>query len=275
MKKFFLICLPFAIFFLIFFSSNKNDDFSKKEKVTFSKEVMFEIGEEIRKNSELPTIITDDSGKSFQIDYGLNETLNNYVDKTLLRYLSDYSSVVVIDNETGKIIALSGRRKKDKKRDLSLPLTVTHPAASLFKVVTSVALIEKGDVGPQSQFSYNGRGTTLYKYQLKDKKNKWTRNIDFKTAFALSNNVVFGKAALENLDSLGLNSVAYKFGFNKEILPYTFALRPYYQGPEDSYNLAEIASGMNDTTLTGPVHVASIASIIANEGILHSPYLVA
>ena len=46
------------------------------------------------------------------------------------------------------------------------------------------------------------------------------------------------------------------------------------QIPEDDYGLAEIASGFNRKTLISPLHAALLASVVANDGILMTPWVV-
>lgn len=45
-------------------------------------------------------------------------------------------------------------------------------------------------------------------------------------------------------------------------------------GASDDYHLAELASGFNDETVISPVHAATMASIIANNGVLKSPRVI-
>ena len=135
--------------------------------------------------------------------------------------------------------------------------------------------MENTHVGNDTEFIFAGRSTTLYKYQLKGTKNRWSRKTDFEHAFARSNNVIFGKAALENLSPTGLKRMAEKFGFNRTSVPMLEHSSSVFPLAVDQYNLAELASGLNVKTLISPVHGAMIASVIANEGILRTPSLVA
>lgn len=246
----------------------------EEEKIDYKKVYRDKIEKFIVKNNSLPSELIQKDVPDATVEYYLNKKFNTYLEKLLKRYQSDYSAIVVIDNETGKIIGMTGREKKTSKMLPVLPLTTTHPAASIFKIVTTAALISKNKINVDDYFYYNGRGTTLYKYQLKDKKNKWTRKVNFKTAFASSNNVVFAKAAINNISTLPLTQMAHNFGFNQKILTEINMTKPYYQIPVNNYNMAEIASGMNKITMTGPLHVAVMGSIIANNGIYKSPKLI-
>ena len=235
----------------------------RQEEITeLRREVASAVADQIRKNKGLREEITPE----ISIDYTIDEKLENYIKGELKRYRSDYSSVVVIDNNSGDILAAVGYQRKYNQFDYYQPFSSTHPAASLFKIVTSASLLEGGGVEPDTKFTFRGKGTTLYKYQLRDKRSRWQRNISLENAFAFSNNVVFGKAAIKKVNSYLLYEMAEKFGFNEEILNEVSFSRSKFEMPESQYQLAEMASGFNKKTLISPVHGAVMASIIAREG---------
>lgn len=209
-----------------------------------------------------------------KLNYNSDEKLTKYVKKLLRRYRSDFASVVIIDNETSKVLTAIDYTKKTKKFGRELTFSATHPAASLFKVITASALVENDFIDSDSKFSYNGKSSTLYKYQLKDRRNRWTRTRNFKKAFAMSNNVIFGKAAIKYLNHNILSSMGEKFGFGDESI---FSILPIDESRqmdgESNYELAEFASGFNRGTLMSPYHGAVVASVIAKRGILEKPIL--
>ncbi len=215
-----------------------------------------------------------DSDESFKIDYTLNDELTTYVEKRLRYYRPDRAAVVVLESKTGKILTSLGFERKTMTFDNLLPFTGTHPSASIFKIITSAELVEDGEVSSDDIFKYRGRGTTLYRYQLKDKKSKWRRKSSFEKAFAFSNNVVFGKAAIQNTTPYELKDMAERFGFNKPIMKELDVSKSTFIMPEEGYNLAEIASGFNKDTLMSPLHCAGISSVIANDGEYVNPRLV-
>ena len=212
--------------------------------------------------------------KDLAIEYTLNEQLTDYIKKELRRYRSDYASVVVIDNETGNIISAVDYTRDTKKFGKNLTFSSSNPAASVFKVITAADLIENSNFESDSLFSYAGKSTTLYKYQLKAKKNKWTRSIPLRKAFALSNNVVFGKAAINNTNYTSLANMATKFRFNQENLQVLELGNSTMGVKGGDYKLAELASGFNKETMMSPVHGAIIASIVANGGLFRKPTLI-
>lgn len=211
--------------------------------------------------------------KQYKIRYGFNQELDEYIRKLLKQYRSDYSSVVVIDNNTGKILSVVGHRRDDNNFDLSLPFTATHPSASLFKVITTADLLTK-NISSYEDFSYIGRSSTLYRYQLNRENSRYMRRATLEKAFASSNNVVFGKAAIKYLSGESLLAMASNFGYKKSLIDEVDLPVSVMDMPEDEYSLAETASGFNTTTLMSPIHAAVISSVVANGGKLIYPTLV-
>lgn len=239
--------------------------------------VLSMVKEEISKTylaNKAPSSSIVHDEKTYDIKYSNNEKLEKHIRKLLRRFRSDYSAVVVIDNGTGAILAAEGYDGVNKKFARSLAFSSTHPAASIFKIVTSAELLEADSVDGDSVFRFHGKGTTLYKGQLKDRKTKWDRKQSFEKAFAFSNNVIFGKAAIENTSPANLFKTATSFGFNKNLMSDIDLTPSFFPVADSKYNLAELATGFNKKTLISTVHAAHIASVVANQGVGYRPRLV-
>ncbi len=212
--------------------------------------------------------------KEFKISYTFDHTLTSFIENRLKFFRSDFAAVVVMDNDTGNVLAAVGYNKDKKQFDNSLVFLSTHPSASLFKIITSAELLENSNLGKNDMFNFIGRGTTLYKYQLQEKRNKWSRLMSFKDAFAFSNNVIFGKAAMNHSNAVQIFDMAKNFGFNQPLINELKMVQSKIDVADDQYNLAEIASGFNTNTLISPIHAALMSSVIANHGILRQPRIV-
>ena len=216
-----------------------------------------------------------DSSK-YNVQYTFNTELEDFVKKQLALYRPDYTSVVVLDNETGHILAAVdySRQKNVFGRDLAF--TNSHPAASIFKVITAADLLENTHIKTDTEFHFTGRSTTLYRHQLKDPggRHRWIRSLDLQKAFATSNNVIFGRTAIENLTPAGLKKMAEKFGFNKRLVEGINLAPSVFNLAQDQYNLAEYSSGLNNKTLMSPVHGAVIGSVVANGGVFRYPIVI-
>jgi peptidoglycan glycosyltransferase len=260
------------IFSLIFISSGYGKVHSPQAPKINSKILRSILSQEIMAGHDLPNAV-EYSGETFSLAYSLNKKLQKFIKKILLKYKSDYTSVVVLDNESGNILGMLDYSKKLNLISRKLTISSSHPSASLFKIVTAAEIIENSGVDANTMFSFNGRSTTLYKNQLKDKFNRWTRFQSFQQAFAKSNNVIFGKAAVYNVSGLGLYKMANRFGFNEFLMDEIRLPSSQVNIAESSYNLAEIASGFNRGTMMSPIHAALLPSVIANNGVLKFPSL--
>ena len=246
-----------------------------KSDDTKNKKVFMAVKDVISNNFSKKGIDWEESatidGEKVDLEFTFNNDLEKRIQTVLKKYYSAYTSVVVINNDTGEIEAAVDYQK-DRRFSRSLSFSSTNPAASLFKIITAARLLEKGDLAPESEMEFRGRSTTLYKYQLKDPK-KYVRRISFQKAFAYSNNVIFGKAAVDNLTASGIFEMAERFGFNQELLKEVSSGVSKFPLAENQYNLAELASGFNKETLISPVHAAMLGSIIANNGVFKQAHL--
>ncbi len=212
------------------------------------------------------------NGKRLWVQTSIDASLQNYLIKKLDRKNSSQIAIVAMDPEGGRILTMVGYDKSDPSKN---PCTDSaFPAASIFKIITAAAAIEKHNLHLDSELQFNGRKHTLYRSQLKEKTNKYTRKISLKEAFAKSVNPVFGKLGALYLGKEELESYAEAFGFNHPI-NFEISLSPSQTIiPDEPYQWAEIASGFNRQTKMSPVHGALIAATIFNRGKLIEPTIV-
>jgi cell division protein FtsI/penicillin-binding protein 2 len=121
---------------------------------------------------------------------------------------------------------------------------------------------------------YSGSRYTLYRYQLKTAKGRYSVRTTLRKAFAVSNNPVFGKIGMHDLGAIVLTDYAHRFRFNRPIpfdVPVTASAVAV---PESDFGLAELSSGFNKKTLISPLHAALIISAVVNNGQMATPWLV-
>lgn len=228
----------------------------------------------ISKHQSWDQLIDYDSAK-YKTNYTFNADLEEFIKKQLSLYRPDYTSVVVLDNETGHILAAVDYAREKNVYGRDLAFTTTHPSASIFKIITAADLLENTHIKTDTEFHFTGRSTTLYRSQLKEPASRrWIRSLDLHKAFATSNNVIFGRTAIENLTPAGLKRMAEKFGFNKKILEGVNLAPSVFHMAQDQYNLAEFSSGLNTQTVMSPVHGAVIGSVVANGGVFRYPIVI-
>jgi cell division protein FtsI/penicillin-binding protein 2 len=212
------------------------------------------------------------NGRRLRVQTSIDPSLQNYLSQKLDRKNSSHIGIVVMDPDDGRILSLVGFDKADPSNNPCLDSS--FPAASIFKIVTAAAALEKGNLRLDSKLQYNGRKYTLYKSQLKEKRNKYTNTITLKEAFAKSVNPVFGKLGTLYLGKTQLESYASAFGFNRQINLEVFLAPSQTVITDEPYQWAEIACGFNRQTTMSPVHGALISATIFNRGKLIEPTIV-
>jgi cell division protein FtsI/penicillin-binding protein 2 len=212
------------------------------------------------------------NGRRLQVQTSIDPALQNYLTQKLDRKNSSHIGIVAMDPEDGRILSLVGFNKADPSNNPCLDSS--FPAASIFKIVTAAAALEKGNLRLNSKLRYNGRKYTLYKSQLKEKRNKYTHSITLKEAFAKSVNPVFGKLGALHLGKTQLETYATAFGFNREINFEVFLAPSQTVITDEPYQWAEIACGFNRQTRMSPVHGALISATIFNRGKLIEPTII-
>jgi len=208
----------------------------------------------------------------FQVETSLDIRLQNYLLSKLNTSHARYIGIVAMDPMTGKILSMVSYDKIDPSNN---PCTESKfPAASIFKIVSASAVIEKYGFGPSHIFTYNGMKHTLYKSQLKDHKNRYTNRVKFEDAFAQSVNPVFGKIGAYYLGRGAIEEYAKAFGFNRDINFEIYVDPSCTSVSDEPYHCAEIACGFNQQTKMSPLHGAMMASAIVNDGRLLEPTVV-
>ncbi len=207
----------------------------------------------------------------FHVETSINIRLQNFILEKIDRSTSRHIGIVAMDPYAGRVLAMVGFDEDDPNNN---PCTDSRfPAASIFKIVTAAAAIEKCGLNSDSQVTYSGRKHTLYKSQMKKRK-KGVRKVTLRDSFAQSINPVFGKIGTHDLGKTTLEEYADAFGFNREI-SFEIPLTPSVIDVSDRpYHWAEIASGFNRETRISPLHGALIASAIINQGRLIEPMII-
>jgi cell division protein FtsI/penicillin-binding protein 2 len=184
------------------------------------------------------------------------------------------TALVVMEPRTGRILAMAGSQDAEQRNTALLSV---FPAASLFKIVTAAAALESGGLSADSALSYDGGKHTLYKNNVQKDTAQGNHSVTFKESFADSINSVFGKLGAHTLGADNLYDYANRFGFNRPIafdLPLGTSVYPGDPLSDDTFRLAELASGYNRETLLSPVHGALLASMAINGGLIFEPFVV-
>ena len=246
-----------------------NDDNTNKLS---KKDVQAILNEKSMINLEEKSFTVNFNGVEYWFDTSLDMPLQHCMLNQMDLSTSMYIGIVILEPSTGRVLSLVGF---DKTNRLNNPCVNNRfPAASVFKIITAAAAIEKHGFKSSSKLTYNGGKYTLYKFQLKDHNNRYTKNITFLDSFAQSVNPVFGKIGINYLGKTSLEKYTDAFCFNRNIDFERPLLPSYVFLSDESYQLAEIACGFNRETKMSPMHGALVSAAIVNQGEMLEPTII-
>jgi cell division protein FtsI/penicillin-binding protein 2 len=183
------------------------------------------------------------------------------------------AAVVLMDTQTGKVLVYASHIEKGPARDLCVEATA--PAASVFKVVTSSALVEHAGLSATREECYSGGEQRIHQQDLvrDPRRDKWCTTLA--GAMGRSINTIFARLALEKLEPKTLEETAKNLGFGAP-LPFDLTMQASkLEIPaDDQLAYARTAAGFWNTTLS-PVHAAWLSATVARGGEPVRPVLVA
>jgi cell division protein FtsI/penicillin-binding protein 2 len=179
------------------------------------------------------------------------------------------AAVVVMDTDTGRVRAYASHGENgsgDLARD------ATAPAASVFKVVTASALVQRG-VAEDAVTCFSGGFHAVFARDLVANEHRDHDCISLAEAFGRSANTVFARRAVERLQPPDLLNAAHAWGYG-EAVPFD---APVAAGaidvPTEQLEFARAAAGFWHSHLSA-VHGAVIAQAIARGGVMQRPYVI-
>jgi membrane peptidoglycan carboxypeptidase len=207
-----------------------------------------------------------------RVALSLNEELQSQIFALFRRFDPLYGVFAAMEPDTGRVVALVGYRRGGES-DPWLPLKAIYPAASLIKVVTASAAIERGNVSPQDEISYRGGIYGITRGGIHARDGRGVPKMTLEEAIARSANAVFGKVAVNHVGGPVLEEYLAKFGFDQKI-PFDLPVETSRgQVPKDEYELARTGAGFGEVYVS-PLHVAMIMSAIASGGAMPRPVLI-
>lgn len=224
------------------------------------------------------TGLTTQGSQTSLYHYTIDEELQAYAEDLLQEYRVPWGAIVALEPQTGRVLAMASYTHRKPAADsenpgIQLALREGFPAASLFKVVTAAAAVERGGLQGDSVIRFRGGDYTLNKYNYAPNAKRDKRKTDLQTALAKSCNPAFARVALQHLSADILEEYAKSFGFN-EVLPFDVSLPPSrFQKPDTDYSLARTAAGFANAEIT-PLHAAMVSAAMANRGAMMRPYVI-
>ncbi len=205
--------------------------------------------------------------------------------REILEENAERGSIVVMNPKTGEIYALvslpdfnamsvaedwNSLQENKAGALLNRSINGRYPPGSTFKVITAASILN-GDLNQ----NYDDEGIqTIDGRDFKNAEGAVYGNVDLKDAMTHSVNTYFvSKGAALGKEKLG--STADQFYFNKKI-PFDLPVSPSvfdYKKNIPKTTLAASAIGQGDVLVT-PLHMAMVASAVANDGKMMEPILV-
>src|ERR1700722_5913493 len=174
------------------------------------------------------------------------------------------AQLVAIEPSSGRVLAAIESKNPGTVPD-GLDQQDLFPAASVFKIVTTSALLAQG-VDPEEEVCFHGGKHRIRSREMGDDERRDRRCDTLTEAVAHSANVAIAKLADRNLDPVCLRDWASRLLFDRP-LPSDWPIEPSAAViPDASFPFAQCAAGFGDVTL-GAFHGAALASAIANGGL--------
>ncbi len=185
-----------------------------------------------------------------------------------------YAGAVMLDIRDNSVLLMAGHSSMDPEVDpVEIVAGAWAPAASTFKLITTAALLETGEVTPSTRACFSGGLHGIKDEMLSDDPARDTRCETLSSAIAQSYNLVIGKLAHKHLDQQQLVDTAHALLFETQIpFEYTIERSPAHI-PADPVERAKVAAGFWNVDLS-PLHAATMASILARGGIYQPPHLI-
>ncbi len=192
------------------------------------------------------------------------------IERRMQRMLVDgrtpYAATVLLEIGTGRVIAVAEHSTRGSSEGLAVkPIA---PAASIFKLVTTSALLQSG-VGPSTKVCTHGGKTRMSPKLLVDNPKRDGQCATFGDVIPQSLNVAIAKLALKHLDPERLRAEAARWGFGS-VLPVDGAKASIANIPDDPFAFANAAAGFGDVKISA-LHGAMIAAAAAQDGLLVAP----
>ncbi|MGI6097056.1 MAG: peptidoglycan D,D-transpeptidase FtsI family protein [Dethiobacteria bacterium] len=221
--------------------------------------------------------------------YSVMLTIDRDIQKEVEEILDKHhflgGSAVVMEPQTGNILAMASRPDYDQNRiedylndneggPFNNRSTMAYEPGSIFKIVVAAAALEQGIVNIFDKFQCNG-SITVGSHTIRCNMLHPSRELNLIEAFAYSCNSVFVELGLR-LGAEVLYDYAKIFGFGEKTGIPLGEESGYIPQPEELYiaeNLAATSIGQFNVQVT-PLQVARLLSIVARGGKDISPRLV-
>ena len=187
------------------------------------------------------------------------------------RYRLPQAGLLLMDIKTGRLLVYASGVNGEEPYDVNT--RALPPAASVFKVVTGAALIERAGLNANTEQCYHGGKSRISPEELEDNPSKDRWCVTLGQAMGRSINVVFGRLAQKYLTPEDLERMGGAFGFGA---PIPFAVKneaSKLKIPDNKTDFARTAAGFWNTTMS-PLAAVSLGQTLAARGVAFEPRIV-
>jgi cell division protein FtsI/penicillin-binding protein 2 len=217
------------------------------------------------------TIALDEDGASARLENGasaelsLEPKLQVLAERLLVRSRAIEGAALLLDPKSGRVLAFAEVPGKGRPKG-SVIFNTRIPAASVFKLVTTTALLEEGGVTPALSVCTWGGNHGIERRHLDKPKRGRSVCAPFGVALGHSRNAVYAQLATHRLSRSELMQTARRLGFNQKAAFDANVFVGHLSLPYNDLEFARAAAGFRGSSLS-PIGAAHLASIVANGGV--------
>lgn len=195
----------------------------------------------------------------------LDGKMQPLAERLVAQHPGPYAAAVMVSVADGRVLALAGHDRAHPGPAPELALKPWAPAASIFKLVTAAALVERG-VAPSTEVCYHDGVHSVEPSNLTAHPRLDGDCESLSYAVAKSQNAIIARLAHDHLDAKALDATARALGFG-EALGLEVATAPSrFEAPAGGLELARAAAGFYHSTLSA-LHGAWLAATFARGGV--------
>lgn len=182
-----------------------------------------------------------------------------------------WGATVVVEVKTGRVLALA--EHSEREPDTPVARRALARAASVFKIVSSSALLRSG-VPPEQGICTHGGRRRLAERHLVDNAAKDKSCLTFGDVLPYSANTAMARLVDKYVPVGGLLDEAHRWGFDAPLVfPLPVEPSPTSLVPEEPFARAQTAAGFGGVHLSA-LHAAMLAATVANHGVWVGPSLI-
>jgi cell division protein FtsI/penicillin-binding protein 2 len=188
-----------------------------------------------------------------RVEYTLDARLTRHVHRVLRKGRVEFGNVVLLEPSSGRLLAYAAT---DVER---FPPTRAYPAASLVKVITAAAALDRAPQTARLPCRYRGSPYRLTPSRIDPPAQGHT--VTLRRALATSNNQCFAQLAVHAVGVGPLLEAIDRFGWLDTPAP-AHAAGSAEPGPE-SYDVGRLGCGLSSCRIT-PLHAAQLAASLVH-----------